>query len=59
MLFYDYLGENSPKFFPAEPFFRVLQIKCLSKCPYFKKPPLPLKGPVYMPEVLLHRINAQ
>ena len=25
--------------FPLEPFFRVLQIKCLWKCSYFKKPP--------------------
>ena len=35
MLFQDYLGKKSSKFFPAEPFLRVLQIKCLSKCPYF------------------------
>ena len=30
-----------PKFFPVANFFRMLQIKCLSKWPYFQKPPLP------------------
>ena len=44
MLFQKYLGKTV---FPDEPFFRELQIKCLSKCPYFKKPPLPLKIPSY------------
>ena len=43
ILFQVYLGKESPKFLPAGPFFRVLQIKCLSKCPYFKKAPLPWK----------------
>ena len=38
-----YLRKRSPKFFPSGPFFRVLQIKCLSKCPYFKKLPCPEK----------------
>ena len=59
MRFYEYLGENSPKLFHAEPFFRVLQIKCLSKWPYFKKSLQPLEGPGYMPEILLHRVNVQ
>ena len=44
MLFEVYLGKKFSKFFPAGPFFRVLQIKYLSKCPYFKKTPLPLKN---------------
>ena len=42
-----YLGKKVPKIFPAGPFFRVLQIKYLSKCFYFKKPPLPWKVPSY------------
>ena len=33
-----------------ESFFRVLQIKCLSKCPYSKKPFLPWKIPGYKPD---------
>ena len=44
-----YLGKESPKCFHTGPFFSVLQIKCLSKCPYFKKPPLPWKIPGYAP----------
>ena len=50
MLFYVYLGKKSPKFFPAGSFFLVLQIKCLSKCPYFKVPPLLWKISDYVPE---------
>ena len=45
-----YLRKNSPKFFPAVPFFLLLQIKSLSNCPYFKKPPLPCKISGYAPE---------
>ena len=37
ILFYEDLGEKSPKFFPAEPFFRALQIKCLSNRSYLKE----------------------
>ena len=37
------------KSLPKEPFFRVLQIKFLSKCPYFKKPPMPWRNPGYAP----------
>ena len=48
-----YLGKESPKFFPAGPFFSVFQIKYLSKCPYFKKPPLPWKIPGYTPDKFL------
>ena len=44
MLFEVYLGKKISKFFPAGPFFRLLQIKYLPKCPYFKKTPLPLKN---------------
>ena len=40
-----YLGKKSAKFFPAGPFFLVLQIKSLSKSPYFEKPPQPWKIP--------------
>ena len=58
MLSQEYLGKDSPKCFPEEPFFRVFHIKCLSKCTYFKEPPPPLKCPGCMPEGLLHRINA-
>ena len=52
MLFKAYLGKKSPKFFPVEPFFRMLQVKCLSKCPYFQKPTLPWKIPAYAPGCL-------
>ena len=45
MLFQVYLGKESPKFFPAGPFFSVFQIKYLSKCP-----PLPWKIPGYTPD---------
>ena len=41
-----YLGKEYPKFFPAGPFFSVFS---LSKCPYFKKPPLPSEIPGYAP----------
>ena len=30
----------------------MLQIKCLSKCPYFKKPPLPCESPCYAPLII-------
>ena len=43
MMFQEYLGKESPTFFHPEPSFWVLQIKCLSKHPYFKKPHLPWK----------------
>ena len=46
-----YLGKRSPKFFPAGPFIRMLHIKCLTKCPYFQKPPLPSKIPGYALEL--------
>ena len=49
IIFEVYLGKKISKFFPAGPFFRVLQIKCLSKCSYFKKTPLPWKIPGYAP----------
>ena len=49
MLFQAYLGKKSPKFFPAVPFFRMLLIRYLPKCPYFQKPPLPWKVPGYAP----------
>ena len=35
--------------FPCEAFLSCVAIKCLSKCPYFKKPPLPWKIPGYKP----------
>ena len=38
MQFQGYLGKKYPKFFPAGTFFRILQIKCSSKRPYFQKP---------------------
>ena len=44
-----YLRKEYSKFFPAGPFFSVFQIKCLSKCPCLKKPPLPSKIPGYAP----------
>ena len=50
MLFKEYLGKKYPKFFPAGPFFRMLQIKLLSKRPYFQKPPLPWKILGYSPD---------
>ena len=43
-------GKKSPKYFPAGHFFRVLQIKFLSKCPYFKNFPLDSKIPGYVPD---------
>ena len=36
--------KKPPKIFRAEPFCCVLQIKCLLKCPCYKKPPLPRKN---------------
>ena len=51
MLFLSVSRKKSPKFFPAGPFFHVLQIICLSKCLYFEKPPLPRKTPGYAPEM--------
>ena len=39
----QYLGEKTPKFFPAGPFFRVFLTKWLSKCLNSTKPPLPWK----------------
>ena len=45
-----YLGKKPSKFYPAGSFFRVLKIECLSKCPNFKKPPLPWKIPGYAPD---------
>ena len=41
-------------------YFRVLQLKCLLKCSYFKKPPqgpLPWKIPGYVPDVNQRSIN--
>ena len=43
MWFQQYVGEKTPKFFPAEPFFRVFLTKWLSKCLHSIKPPLPWK----------------
>ena len=40
-LLYDYLRDKAPTFFPVEPFFHVLSMECLSKCPDSKKPYLP------------------
>ena len=54
MLFYVYLPKKSPNFFPAGSFFLVLQIKCLSKCPYFKKLPLPWNIPGPRPQSHWH-----
>ena len=42
---------KQPKFFPAGPFFRMMQMKCLLKCPYFQKPPLPWEIPGYAPDI--------
>ena len=36
---------KNKKIFPAEPFFCMSCMKCLSKCPYSKKPALPQKIP--------------
>ena len=41
--------KKNKKFFPAEPFFCMSCVKCLSKCPYSKKPVLPQKIPVCAP----------
>ena len=49
MLLQAHLGKKSLKYFSAGPFFRMFQIKCLSKCSYFQKPPLPWKIPGYAP----------
>ena len=54
-----YLGKKYPKFFPAGPFFCAFQIKCLSKCSYFKRPPLPWKIPDYAPDNPLQVIKIQ
>ena len=36
ILLQEYLGNKSKKYFSIKPFFGVLQIKCLLKCPSFK-----------------------
>ena len=36
-----YLGKKTRIFFLVEPFFCMLYMKCLSKCPYSKEPILP------------------
>ena len=38
---YEYLGQKAPKFSAEGPFILDFLRKCLSKCPNFKKPPLP------------------
>ena len=50
----DFGKQSFGKFFPAGLFFRMFQIKCLSKCPYFQKPPLPWKIPGYAPAFPLY-----
>ena len=45
MQFQEYLGQKMRKFLPAEPFFRMSHMKCLSKCSYSKKSVLPRKTP--------------
>ena len=50
LMYGPYLRKISPKFFPAGLFFRMLQIKCLPKCPNFQKSPLPRKIPGYAPD---------
>ena len=35
--------------FPCKAFLSCVAIKCLSKCPYFKKPPMPWKVLGYEP----------
>ena len=47
--FQKYLRKKSPTFFPVGSSFCVLKMKCLSKCPYCKKPLLPWKFPGYEP----------
>lgn len=37
MLFLAFLGEKTPKFYPAGPMFHVLLMKYLSNCTYSKK----------------------
>ena len=44
-----FLGKKISEIFSAGPSFRMFQIKCLSKCPYFQKPPLPWKILGYAP----------
>ena len=41
MLFKEYRGEKTPTFFSVKTSFFMLQMKCLCKQPFFKKPPLP------------------
>ena len=45
MLFKEYRGEKTPTFFSVKTSFFMLQMKCLCKQPFFKKPPLPWRIP--------------
>ena len=49
MQFWEYIGEKTRKSFPAEPFFCMSCMKCLSKCLFSKKPVLPGKIPGCVP----------
>ena len=40
-LVWEYLGQKAPKFSAAGPFILDILRKCVSKCPNFKKCPLP------------------
>ena len=46
MRFYEYFGEKTRKLHPADPFFCMLHMKCLSKCLYSNKslPPRKIAG---------------
>ena len=55
-----FLKKNFSEISPIGPIFGVLQIKCLSKCSYFKKSPqglLPWKIPGYALDVNQQSIN--
>ena len=45
MQFLSFCRSKHPKFFPAGPFFLVLELECLLKCPNSKKTPLPSQIP--------------
>ena len=49
--------KNFPKFFPAGPFIRMLQIKCLLKCHYFQNLPCPEKFLVMRLSYILHHFS--
>ena len=53
MQFQEHPGEQIRNFFPAKPFFHISYAKCLSKCPYSKKPVLRRKNPASLPVTLI------